>query len=217
MCQDLLHITGDDRFQVGHANYFRESIGYILCYKQQFVVSSMEFCQKSGNVRRRGLFYFLLVCLLITEVSLEESVEGFIGDSAVLPCSSEERQLKLEDITVLWIHNSLNVYYIIKGKVSEAQDPAFKNRTETFPEEYLNGNFSLKLNNLQHTDAGKYMCYITQDSVLKSVQNVELRLKLLVKGTIKANEGSNHKPEMIVMIVSTLCIGIILYFGCKYV
>ncbi|KAK7127100.1 hypothetical protein R3I94_018325 [Phoxinus phoxinus] len=143
----------------------------------------MEFYQKSGNVRRRGLFYFLLVCLLITEVSLQKSVEGFIGGSAFLPCSSEERQLELEDITVLWRHNRHSVCDINKGKVSvEAQNPAFKNRTETFPEEYLNGNFSLILNNLQHTDAGKYMCYIIQDSVGKSVQNVELRLKLSVKG-----------------------------------
>ncbi|CAM4654397.1 unnamed protein product [Leuciscus chuanchicus] len=166
----------------------------------------MEFCQKSGNVRRRGLFYFLLVFLLINEVSLQESVEGFIGGSAVLPCSSEKHQLKLEDISVLWRRNSLSVYDIIEGKDSvKAQDPAYKNRTETFPEEYLNGNFSLKLNDLQHNDAGKYKCFITQDSVIKSVQ-------LFIKERQKmhsTNEGSNQKPETIVMIISTLCIGII--------
>ncbi|XP_056116604.1 CD276 antigen-like [Rhinichthys klamathensis goyatoka] len=180
----------------------------------------MEFCQKNGNVRRRGLFYFLLVFLLINEVSLQETVEGFIGGSAVLPCSSEEHQLKLQDITVQWRHNRLSVYHIIEGKDSvEAQDPAYKNRTETFPEEYLNGNFSLKLYNLQHTDAGKYTCFITQDSVLKSVQNVELLIKERQKihRTKNANEGSNQKPEMIVMIISTLCIGIIFYLSCKYI
>ncbi|KAG1939936.1 CD276 antigen [Pimephales promelas] len=114
------------------------------------------------------------------EASLQETAEGFIGGSAVLPCSSEEHQLKLQDITVQWRHNKLSVYYIREGKDSvDAQNPAYKSRTETFPEEYLNGNFSLKLYNLQHTDAGKYICFITQDSVLKSVQNVELLIKVL--------------------------------------
>lgn len=115
--------------------------------------------------------------LSLFSVSLQESVEGFIGGSAVLPCLSEEHQPKLEDITVLWRHNSLSVYEISKGKDSvKAQDPAYKNRTETFPEEYLNGNFSLKLNYLQHNDAGKYKCFMTtQKPEVKSVQ-------LLIKG-----------------------------------
>ncbi|KAI2650246.1 hypothetical protein H4Q32_000191 [Labeo rohita] len=104
---------------------------------------------------------------MANEVSLQETVEGFIGGSAVLPCSSKESLNTTQNIHVRWrINNSQNVYEIIKGKVSvENQDPQYKNRTESFPEEYIRGNFSLKFNNLQHTDAGEYQCYIMEKSV----------------------------------------------------
>lgn len=94
-----------------------------------------------------------------------------------MPCSSIGNGLKNEDVTVYWRHNSSqNVYDIIEGKGSvEKQDPAYKNRAETFPNEYMKGNFSLKLNNLQYNDAGKYVCYIT-----KAHQNPSMQL--LVKG-----------------------------------
>ncbi|XDV22062.1 hypothetical protein PO909_027034, partial [Leuciscus waleckii] len=82
-----------------------------------------------------------------------ETIVGFIGGSIVIPCSSEEHQPSIQDITVRWRQNSLNVYDIIKGTGSvEGQDPAFKNRAETFPKKYVNGNFSLKLNSIQNTD-----------------------------------------------------------------
>uniref|UniRef100_A0A8C2J1J2 Ig-like domain-containing protein n=1 Tax=Cyprinus carpio TaxID=7962 RepID=A0A8C2J1J2_CYPCA len=140
----------------------------------------MDLCE-SGNLRRWWLFYFLPVFLLTNEVSLQETIEGFIGESAVLPCSSEEHPITIQDIEVLWRHNGKNVYEIINGQVSvEGQDPEYKNRTKSFPEEYLRGNFSIKLNNLQHTDAGNYKCYIMEESVIKREKN--LLIKLLTKG-----------------------------------
>ncbi len=91
---------------------------------------------------------------------------GFIGGSAVLPCFSKEPPLTSEDIDVRWRNKyDLNVYEIIKGKGSaERQVPEYKNRAESFSEEYMRGNFSIKLNNLQHTDAGEYQCYIIAES-----------------------------------------------------
>uniref|UniRef100_A0A673KAF9 Ig-like domain-containing protein n=1 Tax=Sinocyclocheilus rhinocerous TaxID=307959 RepID=A0A673KAF9_9TELE len=108
---------------------------------------------------------------------LQVTVEGEVGGSAVLPCSSIDNHLKEEDITVYWRHNSSqNVYDIIEGKgLVERQDPAYKNRAETFPTEYMKGNFSLKLNNLQFNDSGKYICYITKAHKNPSTQ-------LFVKG-----------------------------------
>uniref|UniRef100_A0A8C1R3X0 Ig-like domain-containing protein n=1 Tax=Cyprinus carpio TaxID=7962 RepID=A0A8C1R3X0_CYPCA len=114
-------------------------------------------------------------CYLLL-MSLQETVVGFIGGSAVLNCSSEEPLIKIQDIRVRWSHKDQNVYEIIKGQVSvEKQDPEYRDRTESFPEEYLRGNFSIKLNNLQHTDAGLYKCYIIEESVIKSI--VELLIK----------------------------------------
>ncbi|KAL0159839.1 hypothetical protein M9458_043564, partial [Cirrhinus mrigala] len=50
------------------------------------------------------------------------------------------------------------------------QDPQYNNRAETFPDEYLRGNYSIKLNNLTHADAGKYTYFITPSDEHETVQ-----------------------------------------------
>uniref|UniRef100_A0A8C1WKR4 Ig-like domain-containing protein n=1 Tax=Cyprinus carpio TaxID=7962 RepID=A0A8C1WKR4_CYPCA len=131
-----------------------------------------------------------MCAVMLNKVCLQVTVEGKAGGSAVLPCSSIDNGLKNEDITVYWRHNSSqNVYDIIEGKGSvEKQDPAYKNRAETFPKEYMKGNFSLKLNNLQYNDAGKYICYIT-----KAHQNPSTRLFVKDRG----NHGTATRAERI--------------------
>ncbi|RXN32753.1 CD276 antigen-like protein [Labeo rohita] len=76
------------------------------------------------------------------------------------------------DTDVHWRHNGSKIVFdIIKSKDSlETQDPQYKNRTETFALEYLRGNFSIKLNNLQHTDAGKFSCFITPSNEQQTVE-----------------------------------------------
>ncbi|RXN10606.1 CD276 antigen-like protein [Labeo rohita] len=115
---------------------------------------------------------------MANEVSLQETVVGFIGGSVVLPCFSKKPPLTIQDITVLWRDKyDLKVYDIINSKVSvEGQNQEYNNRAETFPEEYKTGNFSLKLNNLQHTDAGKYQCYIISE------ESDDWIVKLLIEG-----------------------------------
>ncbi len=116
---------------------------------------------------------FVLKVFLIS-VSLEVTVEADIGGSVVLPCSSTEHDLKLQDTDVHWRDkNDTIVYSIIKGEHSlVGQDPQYKKRAETFPDKYLRGNFSIKLTAVTHADAGKYICYITNpsDSQQETVQ-----------------------------------------------
>uniref|UniRef100_A0A8C1R5S6 Ig-like domain-containing protein n=1 Tax=Cyprinus carpio TaxID=7962 RepID=A0A8C1R5S6_CYPCA len=109
---------------------------------------------------------FFKVCVI--SVCLQVTVEGFIGGSVVLPCSSAEHDHKLQDIDVSWRHNGSKIVFdIIPHKL---QDQEYKNRAETFPEEYQKGNFSIKLNNLQHTDAGNFNCLITPSNELTTIQ-----------------------------------------------
>ncbi|KAL1251134.1 hypothetical protein QQF64_018930 [Cirrhinus molitorella] len=96
------------------------------------------------------------------DVSLQITVEAVIGDSVVLQCSSTQNDFTLQDINVHWRQNG-------KDSVAE-QDPRYKNRAETFPDEYVRGNFSIKLTDLTHPGAGKYICYITQSSELKTAE-----------------------------------------------
>ncbi|XP_052395366.1 CD276 antigen homolog [Carassius gibelio] len=144
------------------------------------------------------IFSFCFICvfaLLVNKVSLQVRVEGFIGGSVVLPCSSTEHDLKPQDIYVYWMYTGgTNVFDIIEGNESEAgQDPRYKNRAKMFPEEYLRGNFSLKLITVTETDAGEYTCLITHSS--KS-NTVELILKeSTVEKENQTQTGTNPDVE----------------------
>ncbi|XDV22029.1 hypothetical protein PO909_027002, partial [Leuciscus waleckii] len=135
---------------------------------------------------------------------LQEPIVGFIGGSAVLPCSSKEPQLKLQDITVHWRYNdSLNVYDIIDGKGSIVdQHLAYKERVETFPDDFKQGNFTLKLNNLQNNDTGKYVCYASE---IKEESNQKTNQ---TEG--KSNQGAQSRPHKIVTAVPLLSVFILL-------
>lgn len=99
------------------------------------------------------------------------NAEGTIGGSVFLPCASSKIEHILQDINVLWKYkDSMNVYAIIKGSATmEYQNPKYKNRAETVYEDYRNGNFTLKLNNLTRIDAGTYQCFITHSSEFMTV------------------------------------------------
>lgn len=121
----------------------------------------------------RGCIVLFHLVMVINEEFLQvTALVGVIGGSVVLPCSSEEPQMTPEDITVNWKHlNRLKVYDVVKGKGSvEGQDPKYKNRVESDSEQHLRGNFSIKLRNLQYSDAGKYQCYIIKESVIQTVE-----------------------------------------------
>ncbi|KAK2907128.1 hypothetical protein Q8A67_006113 [Cirrhinus molitorella] len=84
-------------------------------------------------------------------------------------------------------------------------DPEYKNRAKTFPQEYLKGNFSIKINKLKHTDAGQYICYITHSDEYKTVQ-------LIINGSISTeqeNQGETE-PERMGLSLSLLLVCIIL-------
>ncbi|XP_050957668.1 CD276 antigen homolog [Labeo rohita] len=141
------------RIQIQTQHFSRE-----INYKKLLSHLYVSFCS-----------FLCVFAVVINKVSLQNTVEGFIGSSVVLPCSSAKHDFKLEDINVHWRQNGrIHVYDIIKGKDLMAdQNPQYKNRIKTFPEEYVRRNFSIKLNNLTHADAGEFSCYITHSSYSK--------------------------------------------------
>ncbi len=103
---------------------------------------------------------------------------GYAGDSVILSCSYEERKLKPEEINVFWRYNErIIVYDIEKGIPSKGQNPKFKDRIDSFFSEG-NGNFSLRLSNLELTDTGQFSCSVPGVSMKR-------KLTLLVRGTWK--------------------------------
>ncbi len=105
------------------------------------------------------------------------TVEGFVGDSAVLSCSIPESEIqgKIEKISVHWRDDDgKKVCDFTGGNRTCHQAPEYKNRVEMFPEEHKKGNFSIKLNRLQKTDARKYICHITGPSQNHTITELQV-------------------------------------------
>ncbi|XP_026053807.1 programmed cell death 1 ligand 1-like isoform X2 [Carassius auratus] len=162
---------------------------------------------------QRCIYFICVFTLLINKVSLQ--VTGDVGGSVVLPCSSTEPDLKPQDINVHWRDKDRKIVYdIVMGNYAqELQDQEYKNRVETFPQEFLKGNVSIKLNNLQHTDAGTYSCIITPSSEHLTVQLIINESSAGNKITDLQNEGeaseADKKSLLWVYIVVGVLIGLV--------
>ncbi|KAG8517665.1 V-set domain-containing T-cell activation inhibitor 1 [Galemys pyrenaicus] len=87
---------------------------------------------------------------------------GNIGEDGILSCTFEP-DIKLSDIVIQWLkEGALGLVHEFKeGKddLSE-QDAMFRGRTAVFADQVVVGNASLRLKNVQLTDAGTYKCHI---------------------------------------------------------
>lgn len=120
-------------------------------------------------------WFIYLILHLIDKVSLQDppDIVGYAGDSVILPCLYQEKVLKPEQMNVFWRYNeNIIVFNIEKGIPStNRQNAMFKDRIDSFPSEYANGNFSLRLSNLELTDKGQFSC---------SIPDVFLKKKLML-------------------------------------
>ncbi|XP_059425697.1 CD276 antigen homolog [Carassius carassius] len=159
-----------------------------------------------------GFCFIVVFAVLINKVSLQVTVESFIGGSVLLPCSSTQHDLKLQDTDVFWRNKaSESIYDLIKGTESlESQNSRYKNRVQTFPDEYKRGNFSIKLIDLTHADAGTFICLITPSNERETVQ-------LIIK---ESTDQENHGPEtqildwwkiLLICVFTLICV-----FGLSY-
>ncbi|XP_035871037.1 V-set domain-containing T-cell activation inhibitor 1 isoform X2 [Phyllostomus discolor] len=87
---------------------------------------------------------------------------GNIGEDGILSCTFEP-DIKLSDIVIQWLKEGVMglVHEFKDGKddLSE-QNKVFRGRTAVFADQVRVGNASLRLKNVQLTDAGTYKCYI---------------------------------------------------------
>ncbi|XP_050957049.1 ICOS ligand-like, partial [Labeo rohita] len=157
------------------------------------------FCYCSG-------YFICVIALLINKVYPQVTVEAVIGSSVVLPCSSAKRD---QDTEVHWRHNNSKIVYdIIKGEYSVAlQDQQYKNRVETFPDEYERGNFSIKLNNLQHADAGEFSCFIKPSDKQETIKLIptESTTEKENKNTEQENQGPETKSDWWKILLICVC------------
>ncbi|KAI3375643.1 hypothetical protein L3Q82_003951 [Scortum barcoo] len=112
-----------------------------------------------------GLFLLLLALCSggASENSASLKIQAFAGETAVLPCSIS---LQNDNPTVEWSKEGLKpdtaFLYRDGCETYEIKNPAFRFRTNLFLEEMKNGNISLRISNLQLSDAGTYICTLVQ-------------------------------------------------------
>uniref|UniRef100_A0A5F9CA33 V-set domain containing T cell activation inhibitor 1 n=1 Tax=Oryctolagus cuniculus TaxID=9986 RepID=A0A5F9CA33_RABIT len=87
---------------------------------------------------------------------------GNIGEDGILSCTFEP-DIRLSDIVIQWLKEGVVglVHEFKEGKDDLSdQDEMFRGRTAVFTDQVIVGNASLRLKNVQLTDAGTYKCYI---------------------------------------------------------
>ncbi|XP_073717748.1 myelin-oligodendrocyte glycoprotein [Misgurnus anguillicaudatus] len=148
-------------------------------------------------ITTKSLQCICFIVLFINKASPQETVQGFVGSSALLPCHSSSQVL-----TVHWRYNDIkNVYDIQNGKEStKEQDFDYSGRTQMFPKEFIKGNFTLKLTNLKQSDEGVYCCFIPDSPDPKNVQQyITLQVKAVAVKPRQYQAGQaeprNQTPE----------------------
>uniref|UniRef100_A0A3Q1FE78 Butyrophilin subfamily 3 member A2-like n=1 Tax=Acanthochromis polyacanthus TaxID=80966 RepID=A0A3Q1FE78_9TELE len=106
-----------------------------------------------------------------------EPVLAFAGGDAVLPCSFEITTSN-DFPTVEWSKEGLkpNVIFLYRDgcETHEMKNPAFEYRTSLIARELKNGNVSLRISDVQLSDAGKYQCKRLWKDPPREVTTVEL-------------------------------------------
>ncbi|KAK2917266.1 hypothetical protein Q8A73_004012 [Channa argus] len=104
----------------------------------------------------------LVICSLTSVICQLQVYQGFIGLDVLLPCVYSEEDPLPETVSVYWRDKDDNIVLdIIDSSPKKGLgDLMFRERVESFPELFKNGNFSIILRKLQQTDAGLYECHI---------------------------------------------------------
>ncbi|XP_042200759.1 butyrophilin subfamily 1 member A1-like isoform X1 [Callorhinchus milii] len=108
-------------------------------------------------------------------------VPAIAGSDVVLDCKCST-DLPREGVEVRWFRTSYDspVYLYKEGRHQlRKQDEAYRHRTQLFVEEFINGNVSLRLEDVRVSDNGEYTCFVEYAG---SYQDVLIELKVTVLG-----------------------------------
>lgn len=138
----------------------------------------------------------------------ETTVFGAVGEQVILPCID-----KPQTEGVIWKYNGLVVIQYLDRLL---RGPNFKDRYELNKQEVSKGNLSLKLSQLEHSDAGKYVCIVGSRTFEVQLQVFEVtgspsgyllqgkNLMLSIQGSSSASvTWSNNRKDKVTATQST--------------
>ncbi|MEQ2182459.1 hypothetical protein GOODEAATRI_022482, partial [Goodea atripinnis] len=102
----------------------------------------------------------------LQEMDSSQSVTAMVGEDVVLPCLLEPPK-DASQMTLEWGRPDLKprfVFVSLDGQAYPAdQNEAYKGRSSVFPDKLKNGDISLKLSDVRHSDNGRYRCYLPKE------------------------------------------------------
>uniref|UniRef100_A0A3Q1JVV5 Ig-like domain-containing protein n=1 Tax=Anabas testudineus TaxID=64144 RepID=A0A3Q1JVV5_ANATE len=106
-----------------------------------------------------------------------ERVLAYVGEDVILPCSFNIASNR-DDPTVEWSKEDLqpNVIFLYRDgcETFEMKHPAYEYKTHLIMRELKNGKCSLRISNIQLSDAGTYQCMRIWKDATQQVTKVEL-------------------------------------------
>uniref|UniRef100_A0A3Q2FXV6 Ig-like domain-containing protein n=1 Tax=Cyprinodon variegatus TaxID=28743 RepID=A0A3Q2FXV6_CYPVA len=113
-----------------------------------------------GLLKLKVDFIFLEITSI--ETSQPQLVTAMVGDDVVLPCHLEV-PLKADKLEVEWGRLDLKpkvVHLWFEGsEYNDDQNIAYKGRTSLFTDRLKEGDASLRLKSVKHSDNGRFRCY----------------------------------------------------------
>nr|XP_032629918.1 butyrophilin subfamily 1 member A1-like isoform X2 [Chelonoidis abingdonii] len=107
-------------------------------------------------------------------------VTAIVGEAIVLPCHLSPR-MSAENMEVRWFRSEFTsiVHLYLHGKDQyENQMPDYSGRTELLKAGITDGNVSLQILNIRHSDEGQYYCFV-QDGSFYEEALLELKIAAL--------------------------------------
>lgn len=148
----------------------------------------------------------LLVLLVygVKTVSCQDKIQVVVGRSAVLPCQYSHMK---EPVSVHWRDQQERVVLDIIDSTPKLsnQNPNYRDRVQSFQNQYQRGNFSIVLTKVQMMDSGTYDCHIPEVDFQK-------RVYLTVTGEREAipPTAGNEPPRGSVVTLHSLCFTLLL-------
>ncbi|XP_057184253.1 CD276 antigen-like isoform X1 [Triplophysa rosa] len=152
-----------------------------------------------------GCLVIYLFAVLLNKVSMEVSVTGHIGENAVLDCSYKADKNKVH--VVNWMYNHTHTVYEFSPGSSQSKPD--NEKFESFPKEYADGIYSIKIKKLKQTDQGMYTCIITPADYYTNIQLIvePKSPHQSFKDTTETNiEEGNKKTQKPLEHVTTVCV-----------
>ncbi|XP_039601895.1 T-lymphocyte activation antigen CD80-like [Polypterus senegalus] len=124
-----------------------------------------------------GSLVFLILHLLVHQGSSSSStkihtINGKIGELAVLPCMDGETHPNPRDMRIYWQINAHIVVHMYNKGEDEVhhQDEKYKGRTMLFVDQLEKGNYSLQITNITLADRAEYTCLCNEHLELSKVK-----------------------------------------------